>query len=66
MREQLRKRTVDYCIYVDENIYTDHYDPEHIFDALYNIVYVLAVKHKLFKSWNDYEPFAMDCSCRLY
>ena len=49
MREQLRKRTVDYCIYVDEHIYTDNFDPEQIFDALYNIVYVLAIKHKLFK-----------------
>ena len=66
MKEQLRKRTVDYCIYVDEHIYTNNFDPEQIFDALYNIVYVLAIKHKLFKSWEDYEPFAMDCSCRLY
>ena len=66
INSQRGKRVVDLCIYVDQNAYNENVDKEKLFDALYNIVYALAMKQKLFQRWEDYEPFALDCSVKLY
>lgn len=66
INSQRGKRIVDLCIYVDQNAYSENVDKEKLFDALYNIVYALAVKQRLFQRWEDYEPFALDCSVKLY
>lgn len=66
INSQRGKRVVDLCIYVDQNAYKENHDKEKLFDAIHNIVIVLAVKAKLFKNWKDYEGFALEYSGNLY
>lgn len=57
---------VDYCKWVDENAYKPDVDKDDLFDALYQIVNSIAIKNKMLPSWQDYRPFALYASGRLY
>ena len=62
-----RIRVTDLCIFVDKNVY-DNPDVDHnaIFDAIYNIVLAIALKHRIFQNWEDYEPYALYAAGRVY
>lgn len=66
MISQKNERIVDLCIWVDENAYSQGVDKEKLFDSLYRIVSVLAIKHKLLPNWDDYQPFSLYAAGRLY
>lgn len=61
-----KMRIVDLCIYVDKYAYSDQHDREQIFNAIYNIVFSISVKNKLFKNWDDYREFALWYGGNLY
>ena len=61
-----KERIVDLCIYVDKNLYNPEADKEKLFDSIYRIVYSLALKQKIFQKWEDYEPFALFATSRLF
>ena len=63
---QKNERIVDLCIWVDQNAYKQGVDKEKLFDSLYRIVSVLAIKHKLLPQWDDYQPFSLYAAGRLY
>ena len=63
---QKKQRVVDLCMWVDENAYKEDVDKEQLFDSLYNIVIKIAVNHKLFKQWQDYQPFGLYAAGRVY
>lgn len=66
MISQKNERIVDLCIWVDENAYKEDVDKEKLYDSLYRIVSVLAIKHKLLPNWEDYQPFSLYAASRLY
>ena len=66
MISQKNERIVDLCIWVDENAYKEDVDKEKLYDSLYRIVSVLAIKHKLLPQWEDYQPFSLYAASRLY
>lgn len=66
INSQRGRRTVDLCIYVDNNAYNPDVDKEQLFDALYNIAYSVSFKHKMLPKFEDYEPFALFAASKLY
>ena len=66
INSQRGRRTVDLCIYVDNNAYSPDVDKEQLFDALYNIAYSVSFKHKMLPKFEDYEPFALFAASKLY
>lgn len=49
----------DMAIWVDENAYKDDCDEPKMYEYIYHIMKMLAYENKLFKSYNDYEEFAL-------
>ena len=56
----------DMCIYIADNIYTDHYKEELVFEYLYHIVLMLALKAKLFTRNCYYDSFAIFAASRIF
>lgn len=59
----------DMCIYVDENVYRDdltEIEQEQIYIYIYHICYMLACKGKYFKTFEDYDNFALYTAAKLY
>lgn len=61
-----KERIVDLCIYVDKDLYNPEANKDKLFDSIYRIVYALSIKHKIFKNWSDYEPFALYTTCKIF
>lgn len=61
-----KERIVDLCIYVDKNLYNPDADKEKLFDSIYRIIYSLSIKQKLFSKWEDYEPFSLFATCKIF
>ena len=56
----------DMCIYIDNHIYTEDYDPDKVFYYLWRLFYALSKKKKFFYSNTDYEDYSYYCACHLY
>lgn len=52
------------CIYIDNNIYGE-YDESLVFEYLYHIMKMLALKSRCFSHTEDYEEFALYAASRL-
>ena len=59
-------RYVDMCKYFDEHVYEKDRDDNKLFQYLYHICYMLACKHKFFKTFNEYDDFALYASTCIY
>lgn len=56
----------DMCIYIDDNIYTDNYSEELVFEYLYHIILMLALKAKLFTKHCYYDGFAIFAASKVF
>lgn len=54
------------CIYIDDNIYTNEYDEELVFQYLYFIILSLSYKMKLFVNRKYYDDFAIFGATRVF
>ena len=59
-------RYVDMCIYIDENVYRDDCDQALIYEYLYHIVRMLAVKRCYFKTVRDTEDFSLFAASQYF
>ncbi len=59
-------RYVDMCIYIDNNVYTDEYDEDLVFQYLYHLTYMLATKGKFFCNAEDYDNFSIFTATRIF
>lgn len=57
---------VDMCIYIDDNVYSDTYDENTVFEYLYHISLMLAKKSKYFSNNQDYDNFSVFSATRLF
>lgn len=55
----------DMCIYIDNNIYGE-YDENLVFEYLYHLVKMFAIKNKYFHSADDYDKFAIYGASNLF
>ena len=60
------KSYTDMCIYIDDHIYTDNYNEELVFEYLYHIILMLALKAKLFNRNCYYDGFAIFAASRVF
>lgn len=56
----------DMCIYIDNNIYTDNYDVNTVYEYLYHIIFMLAKQSQLFNKHKYYDSFAIFGASRVY
>lgn len=56
----------DMCIYIDTHIYTDDYDEVIVYQYLYFIIRMLALKENYFKRYSNYDDFAIYGATRVY
>lgn len=56
----------DMAIYVDANAYLPDHDVNKIYEYLYYLVYMLAVKQRFFYTQSDYESFSLMGATRVY
>lgn len=54
------------CQWVDANAYTENCDELKLYEYLYHIVHMLAVKDCMFQSWRDYDDFSLMGATRLF
>lgn len=59
-------RYTDMAIYVDQNAYQPDHDVNKIYEYLYHLAYMLAVKQRYFYTQDDYENFALMCASHVY
>lgn len=52
-------RYVDMAMYIDEHVYEPNHDEAKIFEYLYHLFYILAVKKCYFKVNSDYDNYAL-------
>ena len=57
---------VDMCIYIDDNVYSDTYDENTVFEYLYHISLMLAKKGKYFSNNQDYDNFSIFSATKLF
>ena len=50
---------VDMCIYIDDHIYTDNYSQELVYQYLYHIVMMIALRRGYFSTRNELEDFSL-------
>lgn len=68
----IKLKYTDMAIYIDANISKvvkagEHPDIEkNIYEYLYHIIYALALKAKLFRDFNDYDPFSLETAGDIY
>lgn len=55
----------DMCIYIDNHIY-EEYDESLVFEYLYHLAKMLAIKHKYFHSAGDYDNFAIYVASAMF
>ena len=53
------------CIYIDNNIYSE-YDENLVYEYLYHLSKMLAIKHKYFHSAEDYDNFSLFAASTLF
>lgn len=66
MRKKPNIKYTTMCMYIDEHIYTDDYDPNLVFEYLQMLFYALASKKKFFKTEKDYDNFSLFSATNLY
>jgi len=59
-------RYVDMAIWIDENAYLPNCDDNKLFEYLYHLVYMLAVKNRYFNSYDLYDSFAIYVATTAY
>ena len=60
--EKPKVRYVDMCIYIDDHIYTDDYSAELVYQYLYHIITMIAIKRDYFRARHDIEDFSLYAS----
>ena len=78
-RKPYNMKYTDLCIYIDKTIYErdENNNPialrklsnteiENVYNYLYNIIYALSVKKKLFNKQQDYDDFSIETAGTLY
>lgn len=58
MKKKFKVRPVDMCIYIDDHIYND-YDPNLVFEYLYDLFYSLSMKKRFFSKESDYDQYSL-------
>ena len=66
MRKSFDIRPVDMCIYIDNHIYEPDFDPEKIFNYLYNLFYTLSIKKRFFNNEKDYDNYSLYAATEVY
>lgn len=61
-----KMRYVDYAIFIDKNIHSEDADEEKLFQAMYHLFYILAVKGRLFQVASDYDSYALYGATQLF
>lgn len=56
----------DMCIFIDNNVYTEHFDESKVYEYLYHIIYMLAKRSKLFERHCYYDDFAVYAAGKIY
>lgn len=59
-------RYVDMCIYIDDNIYGNDCDYSLVYEYLFHIIHMLAVKRGYFKRSSDIEDFSLFAASQYY
>jgi hypothetical protein len=59
-------RYVDMCIYIDEHIYTDDYDVSRVYQYLYHIIRMIALKRAYFPKKVDLDDFSLYAASSYY
>lgn len=59
-------RYVDMCIYIDEHVYSKDYDQAKVYQYLYHIILMLAIKRNYFNSTKDNEEFSIYAASIYY
>lgn len=54
------------CIYVETEVYKESYDESLVFEYLYHIIRMLAVKNRLFSDYGHYDGFAIFGATRVF
>lgn len=54
------------CIFVETEVYKDSYDENLVFEYLYHIIRMLAVKNKLFNDYGHYDGFSVFGATRVF
>ena len=78
-RKPYNMKYTDLCIYIDKTIYErdennnpialrklSNIEIENVYNYLYNIIYALSVKKKLFNKQQDYEDFSIETAGTLF
>ena len=64
--EKPNMRYVDMCIYIDDNIYTDSYSAELVYQYLYHIIMMICIKIGYFTNRKVTEDFSLYASSVYY
>lgn len=59
-------RYVDMCIYIDEHVYSNDYDPTKVYQYLYHIILMLAIKRSYFNTTKVNEEFSVYAASIYY
>ena len=57
---------VDMCIYIDDHIYTNDYNEELVYQYLYHIILMIAMKRHYFESGHEAEDFSLYAASYYY
>ena len=64
--EKPKVRYVDMCMYIDDHVYTDDYDQTLVYQYLYHIILMLAIKRDYFSSSKVTEDFSLYAASTSY
>ena len=64
--EKPKVRYVDMCMYIDDHVYTDDYDQTLVYQYLYHIILMLAIKRDYFSSSKVTEDFSLYAASTYY
>ena len=64
--EKPKVRYVDMCMYIDDHVYTNDYDQTLVYQYLYHIILMLAIKRDYFSSSKVTEDFSLYAASTYY